>query len=86
MIDPGPLDARAAAADHPGVKVAAVQFAPVFLDTERTLARMLDQLQVAAAAGAAVVAFPETALAGYPVWLETTGGARFEDHEQKAAT
>ena len=57
------------------MKVAAVQFAPVFLDTEQTLARMLDRLQTAAAAGAAVVAFPETALAGYPVWLETTGGA-----------
>jgi nitrilase len=67
------------------VKVAAVQFAPVFLDTGRTLARMLDRLQVAAGAGADVVAFPETALAGYPVWLETTGGARFEHPEQKAA-
>lgn len=67
------------------LRVAAVQFAPVFLDTPATLARMLAQLGIAARAGAQVVAFPETALSGYPVWLSPTGGARFEDPGQRAA-
>lgn len=69
----------------PQIRVAAVQFAPVFLDTPATLARMLHRLAEAARLGAEVVAFPETALSGYPVWLSSTGGARFEDARQKAA-
>jgi nitrilase len=67
------------------MRVAAVQFAPVFLDTEATLHRMLADLQAAAERGAHVVAFPETALSGYPTWLARTDGARFDDARQKAA-
>jgi nitrilase len=67
------------------MKVAACQFAPVFLDTSTSLAKMLGVLQEAAGAGAEVIAFPETALPGYPGWLSGTGGARFDDDEQKTA-
>jgi nitrilase len=67
------------------LRVAAVQFAPVFLDTPGTLAKMLARIEEAAAEGARLVAFPETALSGYPVWLSPTGGARFEDPRQKLA-
>jgi nitrilase len=67
------------------MRAAAVQFAPVFLDTPRTLEKMLARLEEAGRDGAGVVAFPETALSGYPVWIEHTDGARFEDPGQKAA-
>lgn len=67
------------------MRVAAVQFAPVFLDTPTTLARMLARIEEAAGGGATVIAFPETALSGYPGWLSATGGARFDDPDQKAA-
>ena len=67
------------------MRVAAVQFAPVFLDTRATLDRMLEALSEAAAGGASVVAFPEAALAGYPTWVAHTGGARFDDPDQKRA-
>lgn len=67
------------------MKVAAVQFAPVFLDTEATLEKMLLAMTAAARDGASLVAFPETALPGYPGWLSVTGGARFEDPVQKRA-
>lgn len=67
------------------MRVAAAQFAPVYLDTQATLDKMLAVIAEAAAGGAQVLAFPETALAGYPTWLSETGGARFEDADQKAA-
>jgi nitrilase len=65
------------------MKAAAVQFAPVFLDTPRTLERMLARIAEARALGADLVAFPETALSGYPTWLARTGGAAFDDPAQK---
>ncbi len=67
------------------MRVAAVQFAPVFLDTPASLERMLARIHEAAKAGAEVIAFPETALSGYPGWLSETGGAQFDDADQKAA-
>src|SRR5437867_787382 len=72
-------------ADETLMRVAAIQFAPTFLDTARTLTRMLDRLAEAARGGAEVVVFPETALPGYPIWIGRTGGAAFEDPDQKLA-
>ena len=68
-----------------GLRAAIVQDSPVFLDTERTTERVLDYLDRANEAGAQLVAFGETFLPGYPFWLSSTGGARFEDPQQKAA-
>ena len=67
------------------MKAAAAQFAPVFLDTAATLEKMLSTIQEAAREGAELIAFPETALPGYPGWLSGTGGSRFEDAAQKEA-
>ncbi|MFQ5744803.1 MAG: nitrilase-related carbon-nitrogen hydrolase, partial [Acidobacteriota bacterium] len=50
-------------------RVAAVQASPVFLDLEATLEKTCGLIREAAAEGASLVAFPESYLAGYPVWV-----------------
>jgi nitrilase len=64
--------------------IAAVQMAPVWLDRERTITKLLERLQEAARAGAQLVTFGEALVPGYPFWLERTDGARFESPVQKA--
>ncbi|MDJ0952628.1 MAG: carbon-nitrogen hydrolase family protein [Acidimicrobiia bacterium] len=67
------------------MRVAAVQAAPVFLDSAATTDKMLGLIAEAAQEGAELCAFGETFLSGYPFWLSSTGGARFDDAKQKAA-
>jgi nitrilase len=64
--------------------IAAVQMAPVWLDRERTITKLLERLHEAARAGAQLVTFGEALVPGYPFWLERTDGARFESPVQKA--
>ncbi len=66
------------------LKVGLAQIAPVWLDRERTLAKVITWCERAAAKGCALVAFGEALLPGYPFWLERTGGARFNAPDQKA--
>jgi len=63
--------------------VALAQIAPVWLDRDRTLAKMFDWALRAADQGAKLVAFGEALAPGYPWWVERTGGARFDDAKQK---
>ena len=63
-----------------GVRVAAVQATPVFLDREATVARACLLIAEAAALGARVIAFPEVWISGYPVWLDAAPGAALWDH------
>ncbi len=48
--------------------VAVIQKPPVLLEREATLERMLASIDEAAAAGAALLVFPEVHLPGYPAW------------------
>ncbi|MDE0527577.1 MAG: carbon-nitrogen hydrolase family protein [Truepera sp.] len=66
------------------LKVGLAQIAPVWLDRERTLAKVITWCERAAAKGCALVAFGEALLPGYPFWLERTDGARFNAPDQKA--
>lgn len=54
--------------DLPRFKAAAVQTAPVFLDTDATVDKVVRLIGEAAGNGAALVAFPEVFVAGYPYW------------------
>lgn len=51
------------------MKIAAVQAAPVFLDSQATTDKALGLLREAAAGGAELITFPEVFIAGYPAWL-----------------
>ncbi|MEO6597563.1 MAG: carbon-nitrogen hydrolase family protein [Planctomycetota bacterium] len=65
------------------LRVALAQQAPCWLDRDRTLAKVLDQVAKAANGGAQLVAFGEAFVPGYPFWVEHTDGARFESQLQK---
>ena len=54
---------------NPNFKAAVVQAAPVFMDLQATLAKAIKLIDEAAAAGAKLIAFPETWIPGYPWWL-----------------
>ena len=54
------------------VRVAAVQAAPVLLDRDETIARVVALAENAAAEGARLVAFPEAFVPGYPDWVWRT--------------
>ena len=65
------------------MKVALAQIAPVLLDREATLAKIVARIDEAAAGGCGLVAFGEALLPGYPQWLGSTDGARFDSPLQK---
>ena len=52
----------------PAFKAAAVQAAPVFLDTDATVDKACALISEAAGNGAKLVAFPEVYISAYPYW------------------
>ena len=52
----------------PAYKVAAAHVAPVFLDTDKTIAKACALIEEAARHGARLIAFPETYVPAFPVW------------------
>ncbi|MEE4637877.1 MAG: carbon-nitrogen hydrolase family protein [Wenzhouxiangella sp.] len=65
------------------LRVAAAQIAPVWLNRDATLARVVETIEQAAVAGVELVAFGEALVPGYPFWVERTDGARFDDSFHK---
>ena len=63
--------------------VGIAQIAPVWLDREKTLVKIIEHTEAAARAGCQLVVFGEALLPGYPFWIERTDGARFNSPVQK---
>ena len=59
------------------------QIAPVWLNREKTLEKILKSVEAAADANCQLVAFGEALLPGYPFWIERTDGATFNSPVQK---
>jgi hypothetical protein len=74
--------ARKKTADD-SLTVGLAQIAPVWLNREKTLAKVIGHVEQAAAQGCRLVAFGEALVPGYPFWIELTDGARFNSPVQK---
>lgn len=62
------------------VRAAVVQARPVYLDLAASLSKAISLVQDAARQGAALVAFGETWLTGYPTWLDNCPDVALWDH------
>ncbi|MCH7945740.1 MAG: carbon-nitrogen hydrolase family protein [Armatimonadetes bacterium] len=65
------------------MKVAVAQVAPVLLDRDATIAKVVASVGEAAGQGASLVCFGESFVPAYPVWLSRTDAARFDAADQK---
>lgn len=65
------------------ITVGLAQISPVWLDKEKTRAKILDHISDAAAKECDLVVFGEALLPGYPFWLSLTHGADFNSKMQK---
>jgi len=59
------------------------QIAPIWLNRERTLAKVIEWIKKGGAQGCRLLAFGEALVPGYPFWIGFTDGARFESTLQK---
>ena len=66
------------------IKVGLAQIAPVWLQREATIDKVVTWINDAAGQGCALVAFGEALVPGYPFWVERTDGAKFESDLQKS--
>lgn len=67
-----------------GLKVGLAQIAPLWLNREATLEKVVAWVAKAADQGADLVVFGEALVPGYPFWVERTDGAKFESDLQKS--
>ena len=65
------------------LKVGLAQIAPVWLNRDETLNKVVSYINDAAGQGVDLIAFGEALVPGYPFWVEPTGGARFNAPDQK---
>ncbi len=65
------------------LKIALAQIAPIWLNREKTLEKVMDYVSKASDEGAQLVTFGEALLPGYPFWIDRTNGAEFNSSIQK---
>jgi nitrilase len=63
--------------------VGLAQIAPIWLNREKTLAKVIEKVNQAAKQDCHLVAFGEALVPGYPFWIELTDGAKFNSNVQK---
>ena len=66
------------------ITVGLAQIAPVWLQRDATLEKIVTRINDAAARDCDLVAFGEALVPGYPFWVERTEGAKFESSLQKS--
>ena len=66
------------------ITVGLAQIAPVWLQREATIEKVIAWINDAAARDCDLVAFGEALVPGYPFWVERTEGAKFESALQKS--
>ncbi len=59
------------------------QIAPVYLNKDQTILKIIAEIDKAGSMGCELVVFGEGILPGYPFWIELTDGARFNSEMQK---
>ena len=65
------------------VRVAGIQIAPVFLNSQKTWEKLSDHIREAHNNEAKLVTWGETLIPGYPFWPAYTGGAKWDRADQK---
>jgi nitrilase len=65
------------------VRIAGIQIAPIFLNSQKTWEKLSLYIREASANDARLVTWGETLIPGYPFWLSPTGGAKWNDPYQK---
>jgi nitrilase len=66
------------------ITVGLAQIAPIWLDRDATIDKVVGWIEKSAAEGCSLVVFGEALIPGYPFWVERTGGAEFESELQKS--
>lgn len=66
------------------MRIALGQVSPVLLDRARTIEKVVSAVEEAGRSGARLIAFGETMVPAYPIWLCRTDAARFDAADQKA--
>ncbi|MHA1123419.1 MAG: nitrilase-related carbon-nitrogen hydrolase, partial [Candidatus Heimdallarchaeota archaeon] len=67
------------------IRLACIQIAPVFLDAKKTWEKLKERIIEAKSNGAELVTWGETLIPGYPQWISPSGGAKFNNPQQKKA-
>ena len=65
------------------LKVALAQIAPIWLNKNETISKIVKYIKAAGEQGAEMVCFGESILPGYPYWISLTHGAAFNSKVQK---
>ncbi len=65
------------------LKIGLAQIAPVWLDKDKTIEKIIQYIDKAGAEKCDLAVFGEALLPGYPFWLDPTGGAKWNDPLQK---
>lgn len=72
------------AQDQDRLTIGICQMAPVWLNRQATLEKVIAQIELASREGCNLITFGEALVPGYPFWLAVTDAARFNDDKQKA--
>jgi nitrilase len=65
------------------VRVAGIQIAPILFNSKKTWDKLADYIREAHDNNAELVTWGETLIPGYPFWLSPTGGASWDNADQK---